>query len=406
MKKIKIQDNYQGSIDDNYIFSFDIQSDSVPTEPLLHKHSRFIYILEGRGKIKIQNKIIDLLPGVIISIAPWQISEIVEVSQELIYYLLVYNFNLINIYVKKEFNIDSENINIINSLYMSNAVSPSAKDSLKIKAVFEDIKDEFGICSINLLSESKQYSTLYGISKFAELLVLYLRNIDEEFQKNNNDLNPDMIFMYMFLNCCNNLNLELISKAFFMSESSISKYIKDLTGVGFYDLLNEMRLFKAKFLLAHTNLTVKDIAYILNYSDPGQLSKIFQERYHLGTKDFKKLQCPESLVNIRLDYRGLKIIEYMYENYDEELDIVSVSNQFKIPPKNINHILMYYIEKNFYNFLNQIRIHKACDLLTETDLSITDISAMVGYNSTKTFSRNFTKILNLTPSEFRSSYTK
>ena len=44
---------------------------------------------------------------------------------------------------------------------------------------------------------------------------------------------------------------------------------------------------------------------------------------------------------------------------------------------------MYYIEKNFYNFLNQIRIRKACDLLTETELPITDISALVGYNSTK-----------------------
>lgn len=405
MKKIKIQENYNETVDNNYIFNFDIQSDSKPTDPLLHKHSRFIYILEGRGKIKIQNKIIDLFPGVIISIAPWQISEIIEVSQELIYYLLVYNFNLLNIYIKKEFNINSENINIINSLYKSNVIIPSNKDSLKIKSIFEDIKDEFGLCSVTFISESKPYSTLYGISKFAELLVIYLRNINET-TPSDNEVNPEMIFMYMFLNCCNNLSLELISKAFFMSESSISKYIHDFTGIGFYELLNEMRLFKAKFLLAHTNLNIKDIAYILNYSDPGQLSKIFHDKYHLGTKDFKKLQCPESLVNIRLDYRGLKIIEYMYENYDEELDIGTVSDLFKITPKNINSILMYYIEKNFYNFLNQIRIRKACDLLTETELPITDISALVGYNSTKTFVRNFIKILNTTPSEFRTSYIK
>ena len=197
MKKIKIQENYNETVDNNYIFNFDIQSDSKPTDPLLHKHSRFIYILEGRGKIKIQNKIIDLFPGVIISIAPWQISEIIEVSQELIYYLLVYNFNLLNIYIKKEFNINSENINIINSLYKSNVIIPSNKDSLKIKSIFEDIKDEFGLCSVTFISESKPYSTLYGISKFAELLVIYLRNINET-TPSDNEVNPEMIFMYMF----------------------------------------------------------------------------------------------------------------------------------------------------------------------------------------------------------------
>lgn len=101
MKKIKIQEQFHEFVDKNFIFAFDIQSDSHPTDPLLHKNSRFLYILEGSGKIKISNNIYDLSPDTIIEIAPWQISEIVEVETELIYYLLVYDFNFINFYIKK-----------------------------------------------------------------------------------------------------------------------------------------------------------------------------------------------------------------------------------------------------------------------------------------------------------------
>ncbi|MET3617443.1 AraC-like DNA-binding protein [Peptoniphilus olsenii] len=406
MKKIKIQEQFQEFIDKNYIFVFDIQNDSKPTEPLLHKYSRFLYILEGRGKIKISNRIYNLSPDTIIQIAPWQISEIVEVQEELVYYLLVYNFNLINIYVKKEFNLDSQELNIINSFYTNNTIKPSKSDLNKIKQIFEDIREEFGIYSFAAYQEIKPFTKIYAVSILTELLALYLRDTNGECVPKNN-LTPDMIFMYMFLNCSKDITLNILSKVFYMSESSISRYITNLTGLGFYELLQEMKLFKAKFLFSNTNLTTKDIANILNYSDPSMLSKKFQEKYNIGIKDFKNsFLSKESLVNLRLDYKALKIIDYMYDNYSEDIDIMTVSEMFEIYPKNINDILTYYVEKNFRTFLNQIRIYKSCDLLTETDLPITEISAMVGYNSTKTYLRNFYNFWGLNPSDFREKYTK
>lgn len=403
-KKVKIQESFKGPLEDTYILRFDIQSDKYPTEPLLHTHSRFLYILEGQGKIKIQNKIYDLTPGAVISILPWQISEIIEVTEQLTYYLLVYNFNLINIYVKNEFNVDNENVSFVNYFYNNNSIIKS-NTSAKIKSIFDDIKDEVGICSVNIGNENKKYSSIYLMSKLAELLIIYLRDVslDETPVENKHDI--ENVFMYMFLNCSKDLSLKLLSKVFLMSESSISKYISEVCGMGFYDLLHEMRLFKAKFLLVHTNLSLKDIAQTLNYTDPGQLSKIFYEKYGIGTKNFKKINdCLESLVNIRLDERSLKIIDYIYDNYSENIDILQVSELFNISPKNINNILIYYIEKNFYSFLNQIRIYKACDMLVETNYSIMEISDMVGYNSTKTFTRNFIKLISITPSEFRNTY--
>lgn len=406
MRKIKIQDQFQEFIDNNYVFIFDIQNNSSPTEPLLHKYSRFLYILEGKGKININNRIHNLDPNTIIQIAPWQISEIVEVEEELVYYLLVYNFNLVNMYVKKDFNLDNKELIIMNALYNNNTIFPPSSDLKKMKQIFENIREEFGIYSFAPYHEPKTYTKIYGVSLLTELLALYLRNTDGE-TENLQNLSPDMIFMYMFLNCSKDITLKVLSKVFFMSESSISRYITNLTGLGFYDLLQEMKLFKARFLFTNTNLTAKDIAYILNYSDPSMLSKKFQEKYKIGIKEFKNsLLTNNSVVDLKLDYKALKIIDYMYDNYDEDIDITTIANMFEIYPQNINDLLTYYVEKNFKSFLNQIRIYKSCDLLTETDLNIGDIAAMVGYNSTKTFLRNFKNIIGLNPSEFREKYIK
>ncbi|MDD7462907.1 MAG: AraC family transcriptional regulator [Anaerococcus sp.] len=406
MKKVKIQEQFQEFIDDNYVFVFDVQSDSKATEPLLHKYSRFLYVLEGKGKININNKIYDLEPDTVIQIAPWQISEIVEVEEELVYYLLVYNFNLVNLYMKKDFNLDNKEIMIINALYNNNTVALPPSDLKKIKQIFENIREEFGIYSFGRQKDQGAFTKIYGISLLTELLALYLRNTNGETDPTNKP-SPDMIFMYMFINSSKDITLKVMSKIFYMSESSISRYITKLTGLGFYELLQEMKLFKARFLFSNTNLTAKDIAYTLNYSDPSMLSKKFQEKYKIGIKEFKDSVVPkDSVMNIKLEYDALKIINYIYDNYEEDIDITSVSEIFNLYPNNINNMLTYYVEKSFNDFLNQIRIYKACDLLTETDLQIADIASLVGYNSTKTFLRNFKKLLDMNPSEFRERYFK
>lgn len=405
-KKIKVQDSFKDPLSDSFILKFDIQSDNQPTEPLLHTNSRFLYILEGYGKIKIQNEIYEMKSGSVISILPWQISEIIEVSEQLTYYLLVYNFNLINIYIKNEFNIENENLSFTNPFYNCKAIVYPGAVSTKFKNIFDDLKNEVGISSFELDCNIEKYSSIYLMAKLAELSILFLRFAGVEDTDLNKNHGPDNIFIYMFLNCSKDLSLKLLSKVFLMSESAISKYIGSITGLGFYELLNEMRIFKAKFLLTHTNLSVKDIANTLNYTDSGQLTKIFLNKYHICPTDFKKMNSSmESLVNIRLEKKSLDIINYIYDNFEEDLDISTVSGLFKVSPKQLNEILNYYVEKNFYGFLNQLRICKACDLLVETDFPITEISLMVGYNSTKTFARNFLKNTSMTPSEFRNSYS-
>ena len=406
-KYVTLQDSFSSSLTESNLISFDIQSDNGKTLPLMHKHSRFLYILEGEGKIKIQDKVYKMAPDTVISILPWQTSEIIEVESKISYYLLVYNFNLVNLYMKSQMNLNKEDLDLIKCLYNSESALYDLEANEKIERIFEDIRKEVGVHSLNLIIHTKKkFSTVYLLCKITELLILYIRYVSDDATFGESiAAKKENIFMYMFLNSSKDISLEVLSKIFLMSESAISQYIKDVTGLGFLDILHEIRIYKAKFLLIHTDMTLKEIAKAVHYSDPAQLSKVFQEKQSIGTKDFRKLnQLIEGDATFTFKPEDLKLIDYINENYAQDIEIMEVAKLFNLTSRNINKIFVYFMEQNFYSYLHQVRVHAACDLLVNTDDPITDIAIAVGYNSPKTLLRNFIKHVGMTPSEFRADH--
>lgn len=402
-RKIEIQKTFNRQDKEGDIVSFDVEVDYTKTTPLLHKESRFLYILEGEGKIKVLDREFDLRPGVIIALLPWQISEIVEITKPLSYYLLVYSFEVLNEVIKKTLNVSNENIDMISLLYNNNFVVPNEIELKKMRTIFEDIRDEVGIRSM-VVSEQAEYSSIYMISKLAELIVLYLRNIPEK-KHEHKDYSPlpsEEIFQYMYLNSKRKITLEEMSKIFCMSESSISRYIYSLTGLGFYDLLQEMKLNKVIYFLLYTDLTLDEIADILNYTDAAHLSRVFKDQKGIGTKKFKdSYQNINNITHIKHDENTGNMVKYIYKNYAKNLHIGNISKMFDLTPPAINEALSYLVEMNFSNFLNNLRIKRAAELLIETEKPIIEIALEVGYNSSKTFSRNFIKFMKVNPGEFR-----
>ena len=55
----------------------------------------------------------------------------------------------------------------------------------------------------------------------------------------------------------------------------------------------------------------------------------------------------------------------------------------------------------YTDFVNQVRINRACQLLMSSDRYIASISYEVGFNSVANFIRRFLEIKGVTPSEFR-----
>ena len=62
--------------------------------------------------------------------------------------------------------------------------------------------------------------------------------------------------------------------------------------------------------------------------------------------------------------------------------------------------------ETFINFVSDKRLEKSCQLLAETDLSIKEITADVGYNDQNYYSRIFKSKYGLSPKEYRKEKQK
>ncbi len=56
---------------------------------------------------------------------------------------------------------------------------------------------------------------------------------------------------------------------------------------------------------------------------------------------------------------------------------------------------------NFTDFVNRVRINRACQLLAETHRRIGEIAAETGFNNLANFNRRFLELKGMTPTEFR-----
>lgn len=100
-----------------------------------------------------------------------------------------------------------------------------------------------------------------------------------------------------------------------------------------------------------------------------------------------------------------KIIEYIHIHYDEQLTLKNVSKLFNFNYYYLSSYFSSHNKEGFNEFLNKIRIEKACDFLKQ-DIPISDISCMVGYSDHSYFCKVFKKFTGLTPSHFRKNGIK
>ncbi len=58
------------------------------------------------------------------------------------------------------------------------------------------------------------------------------------------------------------------------------------------------------------------------------------------------------------------------------------------------------------DYINMIRIQKACSLIKKEDISMEDVGFRVGYQTPSTFNRNFKKITGMSPYQWKSKSSK
>ena len=407
----------QLQMDKHYeLCSFDVEYLEEPVKPVIHNIPKLLFFIEGTGKIRIYNKEFDIVPNTLLIIFPWEIVEITQVEKPLAIMKISYNsvfnnliLNSLNRYKKSKNNIFSL-IKKIPVVYFNKI------EAKTIKNIFYEIKNEVGLESLsdfkpffdirkeeNATKDEFDLSTVYITNKLTELIILIAKkNIRDEKCVNKKEEDETNIVKYIYAHLNEKLTLNKLSVIFFMSESSISKYLEEVTGFMFNDLLRHMRISKALNLLVYTDLNIEEIAHLVGFVDGAHISNLCSKHLKMSPNKYReKYKDMYQIFNEKEQQLVSDVIKYIYENYTKELTINDVTEKFNITDTKLNKILMSYSGKRFIEFLNALKIDKACEMLLTTDKSVIDISFELGFNTVKTFNNNFSKLKNMSPTDFR-----
>jgi AraC-like DNA-binding protein len=97
-----------------------------------------------------------------------------------------------------------------------------------------------------------------------------------------------------------------------------------------------------------------------------------------------------------------RILAYIAENFNRsDLSCLGVAHVEGMGLPAFSRLFERHIKCTCVEYINHLRIYKACQLLTETEYQITTIGLEVGYDTLSTFNRNFRRLIGRTPSAFR-----
>lgn len=97
-----------------------------------------------------------------------------------------------------------------------------------------------------------------------------------------------------------------------------------------------------------------------------------------------------------------KVLDYLQTHYADDLNMAVVSNHFSLNYSYFSHAFQEYSGESFSNYVRRLRLDKAKELLVHSDLKVYEISAQVGFENVKHFTRIFKDTEGITALEFRS----
>ncbi|KHT64387.1 hypothetical protein RJ45_06635 [Photobacterium gaetbulicola] len=107
--------------------------------------------------------------------------------------------------------------------------------------------------------------------------------------------------------------------------------------------------------------------------------------------------------NTLTKYKVEKALDFINKNIASELTLENVAFHIDLSPFYFSRIFKKHTTMGFNHYINQQRVNDAKLMLTNKDMSVSNIAKSVGYNNTSYFIKQFKKQCNMTPLEFRNN---
>lgn len=146
------------------------------------------------------------------------------------------------------------------------------------------------------------------------------------------------------------------------------------------------------------NLLLQEFADDQPYMKPSVLHYAGQLAIELARRTDQSLTGLETSIQL---YEISPAILYISNFYNTDFTVQQLADLCNRSVSSFRRTFTAATGQTPFNYLYQVRIKTAINLLKESELSISEIAGLVGYNSISSFNRHFNRFIGLPPSKVR-----
>lgn len=95
------------------------------------------------------------------------------------------------------------------------------------------------------------------------------------------------------------------------------------------------------------------------------------------------------------------MIQFVMDHYQSKIVLAKVAALVGMSEGHFSRFFHKATGSSFSEFVNRVRITRACDVLSRTNRPITLIAGEAGFNNIANFNRRFVQYKHMTPSKYR-----
>lgn len=94
-------------------------------------------------------------------------------------------------------------------------------------------------------------------------------------------------------------------------------------------------------------------------------------------------------------------LDYINRNYNSQMKAKEIAEVCGMSETHFRRVFEEYINMSPMEYVNLIRIQRACEMMKKTNDSMDEVANKCGFTTTSTFNRNFKKFLNTSPYQWK-----
>ena len=145
---------------------------------------------------------------------------------------------------------------------------------------------------------------------------------------------------------------------------------------------------------------LKDFERMMHFFKMMDIIGRSESHLHLASKEYLKTRFTTG------NKRIATIHEYLMKNYKEEVDLKKLAAMVNMAEGSLCRFFKMNMGMTVFEYLNQIKIEFACQLLMDKDLSILEVCFDCGFNNLSHFNKQFKKKTGVPPSEYRKRFNR